>query len=671
MPVKANWQNGEQFNASDANDVAAAVNAAYVKPGTGIPATDLASSVQVSIGKADTAIQSVASTDITDATTTGKAVLTAASGSAARTAIGVSYGTTAGTVVEGNDSRLSPSATSITDSTAVGRSVLTAVDAPAARTAIGVEYGTTSGTVAQGNDSRITGAEQAANKGQANGYASLDSGGKVPVTQLPNSIMEYQGVWDASTNTPTLDIGSGNTGDVYRVSVGGTINLGTGAITFDVGDYIIRNAAGSWEKSDTTDAVASVAGRTGNVTLTVADIGGNTSTALGVGTVELGHASDTTISRTSAGKIAVEGVDVLLSGGALGTPSSGTLTSCSGLYASTITDAGTTTLNFSSARTQVFTGATTQTVVLPSLSVPAGADYRIINNSTGAVTVQASGGGTVAVLPSGTSGVFVAAVANPTGNVLATGDWSVAPSITQTSTNTLSNKSISLASNTVTGTTAQFNAALTDNDFATLSGTETLTNKTLLYPTINGINQGGVTGVQFGFDPLKFAVVGNKHGAVFETSSTTGEWHSLYCTRTGSGGSFIGFYYGPSYAMVGNITTANNNTQTFYGTTSDYRLKKDVRNLDGCLERVLNLNPVKYTWHSGNTPGEGFIAHELQDVIPAAVDGEKDAVKADGSISPQNVDLAKVIPHLVGAIQELTARLETAEAKIAALEAAQ
>lgn len=471
MPVKANWQNGEQFNASDANDVAAAVNAAYVKPGTGIPATDLASAVQVSIGKANTAIQSVASTDITDATTTGKAVLTAASGSAARTAIGVSYGTTAGTVVEGNDSRLSPSATSITDSTAVGRSVLTAVDAPAARTAIGVAYGTTSGTVAQGNDSRITGAEQAANKGQANGYASLDSGGKVPVTQLPNSIMEYQGVWDASTNTPTLDIGSGNTGDVYRVSVGGTINLGTGAITFDVGDYIIRNAAGSWEKSDTTDAVASVAGRTGNVTLTVADIGGNTSTALGVGTVELGHASDTTISRTSAGKIAVEGVDVLLNGGALGTPSSGTLTSCSGLYASTITNAGTTTLNFSSARTQVFTGATTQTVVLPSLSVPAGADYRIINNSTGAVTVQASGGGTVAVLPSGTSGVFVAAVANPTGNVLATGDWAF----------------------TFTGTRVVSGKVLNVSNSLTLAGTD---GTTMTFPSTSGtvVTQGSALG---------------------------------------------------------------------------------------------------------------------------------------------------------------------------------
>lgn len=105
-------------------------------------------------------------------------------------------------------------------------------------------------------------------KGQANGYASLDSGGKVPVSQLPNSIMEYQGVWNASTNTPTLANGTGSPGDVYRVSVGGT----SLSLSFAVGDYIIYNGT-TWEKSDTTDAVSSVAGRTGDVTLTSTDVG--------------------------------------------------------------------------------------------------------------------------------------------------------------------------------------------------------------------------------------------------------------------------------------------------------------------------------------------------------------------------------------------------------------
>lgn len=105
-------------------------------------------------------------------------------------------------------------------------------------------------------------------KGVANGYASLDSGGKVPVAQLPSTLMEYKGVWNAATNTPALANGTGDVGDVWRVGTAGT-QLG---VTFDVGDYVIYNGT-TWEKSDTTDAVASVAGKTGVVTLVKADVG--------------------------------------------------------------------------------------------------------------------------------------------------------------------------------------------------------------------------------------------------------------------------------------------------------------------------------------------------------------------------------------------------------------
>jgi hypothetical protein len=113
--------------------------------------------------------------------------------------------------------------------------------------------------------------EATANKGVAGGYASLDGGGKVPVGQLPSSIMEYQGVWNASTNTPTLIDGTGSAGDVYRVTAAASRNLGSGSIAFDVGDYVIYNGT-TWEKSDTTDAVASVNGYTGIVSLTKTDL---------------------------------------------------------------------------------------------------------------------------------------------------------------------------------------------------------------------------------------------------------------------------------------------------------------------------------------------------------------------------------------------------------------
>jgi len=121
-------------------------------------------------------------------------------------------------------------------------------------------------------------AENASAKGAANGYASLDSAGKVPVTQLPSSVMEYQGTYNATTNTPTLTDGVGSAGDVYRVSVAGSRNFGSGSISLRVGDYIIYSGT-VWQKSATTDAVASVAGKTGDVSLVVADVSGAVSSS--------------------------------------------------------------------------------------------------------------------------------------------------------------------------------------------------------------------------------------------------------------------------------------------------------------------------------------------------------------------------------------------------------
>lgn len=128
--------------------------------------------------------------------------------------------------------------------------------------------------------------------------ASLDVNGRVPVSQLPASLMQYIGVYNATTNTPTLVDGTGDIGDVYRVTTGGARNLGSGSITFTVGDYVIYNSSLVWEKSDTTDAVSTVASRTGDVVLTSADVSG-----------------------------------VVATGGALGTPTSGTVSNCVGQVA--------------------------------------------------------------------------------------------------------------------------------------------------------------------------------------------------------------------------------------------------------------------------------------------------------------------------------------------------
>lgn len=125
----------------------------------------------------------------------------------------------------------------------------------------------------------IASAIQSSEKGVANGVASLDGNGKVPLSQLPNSIMEYKGVWNATTNTPALADGAGNPdtaiGDVYRVTTAGTQNLGSGNITFEVGDYVILNDSKVWEKAQTSEivgGVSSVNGDVGDVVLSSSDL---------------------------------------------------------------------------------------------------------------------------------------------------------------------------------------------------------------------------------------------------------------------------------------------------------------------------------------------------------------------------------------------------------------
>jgi hypothetical protein len=107
--------------------------------------------------------------------------------------------------------------------------------------------------------------------GAANGLATLDGSGRLPIGQLPISAMEYKGIWNASTNFPTLADGVGSTGDLYRVGTAGTQDLGSGNITFALGDYVIYNGT-TWEKADTTDSVNTVNGQSGTVVLDTDDV---------------------------------------------------------------------------------------------------------------------------------------------------------------------------------------------------------------------------------------------------------------------------------------------------------------------------------------------------------------------------------------------------------------
>lgn len=118
-------------------------------------------------------------------------------------------------------------------------------------------------------------------KAAALGVATLDSSTKVPISQIPDSVigaLSYQGTWDASTNTPTLTSSVGTKGYYYVVSVAGSTNL-NGTTDWLVGDWAVYNGT-IWQKIDNTDSVTSVNGLTGAVVLTQANISGTVPTTL-------------------------------------------------------------------------------------------------------------------------------------------------------------------------------------------------------------------------------------------------------------------------------------------------------------------------------------------------------------------------------------------------------
>jgi len=119
---------------------------------------------------------------------------------------------------------------------------------------------------------------------------------------------------------------------------------------------------------------------------------------------------------------------------------------------------------------------------------------------------------------------------------------------------------------------------------------------------------------------------------------------------------------------VGAISVSTTNTA--YNTSSDYRLKENIAPMTGALAKVTQLKPCTYTWKANGSSGQGFIAHELQAVIPDSVTGVKDAVDAEGSPVHQGVDTSYLVATLTAAIQELKAVVDAQAVRIAELEGA-
>jgi hypothetical protein len=161
---------------------------------------------------------------------------------------------------------------------------------------------------------------------------------------------------------------------------------------------------------------------------------------------------------------------------------------------------------------------------------------------------------------------------------------------------------------------------------------------------------------------------GSFGGRVIVSNDGSATQTSLSCINTNGSGTMrqIDFFTGTNTSRVGSIESTT--TLTAYNVSSDYRLKEDIAPMTGALAKIAQLKPVTYKWKINGSDGQGFIAHELAEVVPDCVSGEKDAVDANGNPDYQGVDTSFLIATLTSAIQEQQALIESLSARLTALE---
>jgi hypothetical protein len=178
-----------------------------------------------------------------------------------------------------------------------------------------------------------------------------------------------------------------------------------------------------------------------------------------------------------------------------------------------------------------------------------------------------------------------------------------------------------------------------------------------------------VSGINFdtGATPSERMRIDSSGNLLVGKTSTSKTVEGAELTQTGTinigrpaGGSAMGFYYTVTGASVGKIAIYASSTQ--YVTTSDYRLKENVSYDFDATTRLKQLKPARFNFIAdADTTVDGFLAHEVQSVVPEAINGTHNEVDADGNAVYQGIDQSKLVPLLVKTIQELEARITTLE----------
>jgi hypothetical protein len=209
-------------------------------------------------------------------------------------------------------------------------------------------------------------------------------------------------------------------------------------------------------------------------------------------------------------------------------------------------------------------------------------------------------------------------------------------------------------------------------------GPNTSTNGTLVFFSArsNGVNglermridSDGYVGIgnsSPGSVPARLVVSQGGNIAYFQQNAAGGYCGQFDATVNGGTYYFVNFLK----AGVGISNITSNGTTISYNTGSDYRLKDNIQPITNALETVTKLKPSKWDWKEfwGGGSSQGFVAHELAEIIPDCVTGQKDAVDETGKPVYQGVDTSFLVATLTAAIQELKAELDATKAEVAAL----
>jgi hypothetical protein len=149
-------------------------------------------------------------------------------------------------------------------------------------------------------------------------------------------------------------------------------------------------------------------------------------------------------------------------------------------------------------------------------------------------------------------------------------------------------------------------------------------------------------------------------GINFKRDGANNSWQNIgHTTAAGDGYSYIQFLYNSS--RIGQAVQSGT-TGVTYQTTSDYRLKENAVAITSATERVKQLNPIRFNFISEpDRTIDGFLAHEVQAIVPEAVSGTKDEVDSNGRPEYQGLDTSRLVPVLVATIKELEARITALE----------